>query len=70
MGFRKLMRRMAHGTWVQVQESGAIMAGQQIELDPDYTGDNYAPSPAVREVFTADYTKTTTTETHESRRAE
>lgn len=48
----RTVRRFAHFVWVQEQESGAIMAGVPIDMDPAKTGDKYAPSPAVREVAT------------------
>jgi hypothetical protein len=63
------IRRLAHVVWVQFQESGAIMAGQRIKLDARYTGDRFAPSPAVEETITIDETITETREVHESRRA-
>lgn len=66
----RLIRRLAHFVWVQFQESGAIMAGQRIQLDARYTGDNFAPSPVVDEsIVYVDETVTETREVHETERA-
>lgn len=67
MRLGKALKRAAHGAWIGMQESGAIWSGQVMEVDPRESGDNYAPSPAVREVYRADYrehTETDVTETY------
>ena len=59
----RAIRRLAHFVWVQMQESGAMMAGQRIRLDSRYTGDKYTPSPLVEEDMV--YIDETVTETRE-----
>lgn len=65
---KNIVRRVAHAVWVQMVESGAIRTGETVQLDPRWTGDRFSPSPAVREVIREDYTESTTTEVHESRK--
>jgi hypothetical protein len=66
---RKVARKVAHGTWIQMEESGAIMTGTPIELDPRKTGDKFQSSPFVRETFHADYKIRETRTVHRRRRA-
>jgi len=67
---RNALRKVTHGTWIQIQESTAIMTGTPIEMDWRDTGDNYAPSPAVREGYVREDVTIHETETvHQRRRA-
>ena len=60
----RFARRAGRSLWVSMEESGAIMAGVPIELDPEVTGDRFAPSPAVREVRRAETVVHEHTEIH------
>ena len=69
-GVRKAVRSLAHGVWTQEIESSAIMTGTPVELDWRDTGDNFAPSPVVRESYIhADYEVRETRTIHETGRA-
>jgi len=63
----RTIKRACHALWVSMEESGAIMAGVPIELDPRYTGDKFSPSPVVREVVRADVSVHEHTEIHRRR---
>ena len=66
----KAARKIAHGVWTQEIESSAIMTGTPIEVDWRDTGDNYSPSPVVRESYIhADYEIRETRTVHERGRA-
>ena len=67
---KSTIRKITHGAWIQIQESSAIMTGTPIQLDWRDTGDNYEPSPMVREGYIReDYEIRETRTVHERRRA-
>jgi hypothetical protein len=45
----RLARKFGHFMWVNFEESGAIMAGQTIEIDQSQTGEKFRRSPVITE---------------------